>query len=100
MFAAILFVSLTLLALGAWWSNEWSGLAALAVVGSSGISTVLAVVSLLVGFRGPLGQAMLVAFVTLLTLNWLAVGANLQRLPAVVDIAPAGDDPVTEPAPA
>jgi hypothetical protein len=100
MFATVLFVSLMLLALGAWWSNEWSGLAALAVVGSTGIGTVLAVVSLLVGFRGPLGQAVLVAFVTLLTLNWLAVGANLQGLPAVVDIAPAGDDPVTEPAPA
>jgi hypothetical protein len=100
MFAAVLFVSLMLLALGAWWSSEWSGLAALAVVGSTAIGTGLVAVSLLVGFRGPLGQAMLVAFVTLLTLNWLAVGANLQGLPAVVDIAPAGDDPVTEPAPA
>jgi hypothetical protein len=100
LFAAVLFVGLLLLALGAWWSNEWSGLAALAVVGSTVIGTVLVAVALLVGFREPLGQAVQVAFVTQLTLNWLAVGANLQRLPSVVDIAPAGDDPVTEPAPA
>jgi hypothetical protein len=100
MFAAVLFVSLMLLALGAWWASEWSGLAALAVVGSTAIGTGLVAASLLVGFREPLGQSLLVAWVTLLTLNWLAVGANLQRLPEVLDNAPAGDDPVTEPAPA
>jgi hypothetical protein len=98
LFAAILFVSLLLLALGAWWSSEWSGPAAAAVVGSTVIGIVLVAVSLVVGFRGPFGQGLLVAFVSLLTLNWLAVGANLQGLPSVVDIAPAGDDPVTEPA--
>ncbi|HEX5588775.1 MAG TPA: hypothetical protein VFX65_00605 [Candidatus Limnocylindrales bacterium] len=95
-FAAVLFAGLLLLALGAWWSSEWSGRVATAVVGSTLIGIGLAVASLLIGFRGPLGQGLLVAYVSILTVNWLAVGSSLQQLPAVDDDVPAGDDAIVE----
>lgn len=100
LFAAILFVGLVLLALGAWWTSEWSGVGALAVVGSIGIVAVAIAVSLVDGFRAPLGQAALIVSVSVLTLSWLGVGANLQSLPAFVEDAPGSDGPVTETAPA
>jgi len=100
LFAAILFVGLVLLALGAWWTSEWSGAGALAVVGSIGIVAVLIAVSLVAGFREPLGQGALIVSVSVLTLSWLAVGANLQSLPAFVEDAPGSDGPATETAPA
>jgi len=95
-FAAVLFVGLLLLALGAWWSSEWSGPAAVAVVGSIVIGIGLVAVSLLVGFRGPLGQGLLVAWVSILTFNWLAVGSSLQKLPSIDNDIRAGDDAIAE----
>jgi hypothetical protein len=99
-FAAVLFVGLLLLAVGAWWANEWSGSAALAVLGSTIPGTVVALASLGIGSRGPLGQALIVVFVTILTVNWLAVGVNLQTLPAFIEDVPGSDDSATETAPA
>lgn len=95
-FALALFIGLVLLAVGAWWSSEWSGPAAAAVVGSTVIGIGLVAGSLLVGFREPLGQGMLVAFVSLLIVDWVAVGANLQSLPAVIDGAPGAGEAATE----
>jgi hypothetical protein len=100
LFALVLFVGLLLLAVGAWWANEWSGSAALAVLGSIIPGTAVALATLALGIDGPLGQALIVVFVTILTVNWLAVGANLQTLPAFVEDAPANDGPATETAPA
>jgi hypothetical protein len=100
LFALVLFVGLLLLAVGAWWANEWSGSAALAVLGSTIPGTAVALATLGLGIGGPLEQALIVVFVTILTVNWLAVGANLQALPPFVEDAPGSDDPVPETAPA
>jgi len=99
-FALALFVGLLLLAVGAWWANEWSGSAALAVLGSIIPGTVAGLVTLGIDSGGALGQALIVVFVTILTVNWLAVGANLQALPPFVEDAPGNDGTATETAPA
>lgn len=99
-FAAVLFVGLVLLAVGAWWTSEWSGAGALAVVGSTMIGAVIFAGTFIVGDRGPLGQGLIVLFVSLLTLNWLAVSASLQTLPPLDDGVPAADDAIAETAPA
>jgi hypothetical protein len=101
-FAALLLVALLMLALGGWWSNEWSGVAAVGVVGSTLTGAVLMLASFdgVGGGRGPLGQGLIVALVTLLTVNWLAVGANLQSLPAFVEDVPGSDDAAAETVPA
>ncbi len=100
LFALVLFVGLLLLAVGAWWANEWSGSAALAVLGSIIPGTAVGLATLALGIGGPLGQALSVVFVTILTVNWLAVGANLQALPAFVEDVPGSDGTATETAPA
>jgi hypothetical protein len=95
-FALCLLVGLLLLAIGAWWSTEWSGAAAVAVVGSTVAGALIIQAALGLGIGGPPGQAHMVAFVSLFTLVWLAVGANLQTLPLFVEDAPGTDDAATE----
>jgi len=91
-FAIALFVGLFLLAVGAWWSNEWSPAVTLAVVGPTLTAAAIFAVALGLDGNRPLGEALIVVFVTVLTLNWLAVGANLQSLPEVSEGALVGDD--------
>jgi hypothetical protein len=99
-FFAILVIGLDLLAIEAWWANEWSGLTSLAVVGSTVTASALFAWTLLANTRGPLGEALLMTFITLFTLNWLAVGASLQTLPPLDDGVPAGDDAIAATTPA
>jgi hypothetical protein len=99
-FALALMTGLVMLALSAWWAAEWSGPAALAVLGSTLVDAAIMVAVLGIGTTRPLGQALLVLFVSLFTVNWLAVGASLQALPSVIDGVPGSDDTLAETAPA
>lgn len=99
-FAIILLIALLMLAIGAWWANEWSGSAALAVVSSTVTGAVLVLATFGIGIGGSPGQGLMVVFVSFLTVNWLAAGANLQKLPAFIEDAPGSDDAVQETAPA
>jgi hypothetical protein len=100
MFAFALCFGLLLLAIGAWWSNEWSAATSMAVIAPTLSACVLGVVVLGIHVDRALGEALAVAFVSLLTPVWLVVGASLQSLPDVVEAAPARDDNVPETAPA
>ncbi|OGO52224.1 MAG: hypothetical protein A2V84_09565 [Chloroflexi bacterium RBG_16_70_13] len=99
-FALVLLLALLLLAVGAWWVGEWSGPTAFTVVAVTVIGSSIMVSVLGGGASRPIGEVLMVLFVSLLTVNWLAIGANLQVLPSVIEGIAGGEATTAETAPA
>ena len=90
-------IGLTTLALGAWWSSSWSGLATLSFLGS--VAGTLVAMFVAIGLADDFGLIGVAIFATPL---WLVIGAALQAVPDVSQVEPdrPRDEPASETAPA
>lgn len=78
----ILLIALTVLALGAWWADQWSGSSALTVLASIGTGLGMMVIMImgaeaLTTLRGDPMLFVVFAFTPI----WIAMGGSLRRLP-------------------